>query len=59
MKDINFLTVEKLHQICTQMILDDKGDYRVYLATGGYYDGYVFDELNYINDNDKELILGN
>ena len=54
--DIQWMTVDKLYEICGNLRKENKGDYRVYLATGGYYDGYV-DNFIISDDDDKELIL--
>lgn len=53
--DIKWLTVDRLHEICEDLIKENKGCYKVYLATGGYYDGTA--EEKFYVDDDGELIL--
>lgn len=50
------MSVNDLYDICKLMIDEDKGDYKVYLATGGYYDGYAYDNYEVGNET-RELIL--
>lgn len=56
MKKINYMTINELYCICESMINKGKGNYKIFLATGGYYDSHA---VNYysMNDKDKELVL--
>ena len=56
MSEINFMTVKKLYDICKLIVEDGKGQYKIYLSTGGYYDG---EAMNYhdIDETDTTLTL--
>lgn len=53
---MKFLTVKELYEFCKEQVENGKGDYDVWLSTGGYYDsnlGYVS-----VDDDKKEISLG-
>jgi len=56
MSKINFMTVEKLYDICKLMVEDGKGQYKIYLSTGGYYDGEAVDYYH-VDETDTTLNL--
>lgn len=56
MSEMKLMTVEELYKICKSMIDEGKDDYKIYLATGGYYDDNATDYYN-IDDDDMILTL--
>jgi hypothetical protein len=53
---VQFMTIKELYEISKSLISNDKGDYGVYLSTGGYYDGKALDHYDVDND-DRTLTL--